>query len=260
MPRRSTAHHVLAITVATVTLWALLPASAAAGDCWYGFGVGLVMRGGNGSGAAWPAPVGQSGYDPFVLDHRTGKFRYVPIPYDPEPAGSGYNPYRLNWHSGRWDYVPYPVEQDYRLWDAAAAESAKRRDGLRGRGDGVSSTDVVGALDGAQSGAGSPIVAMDLSPSRAVQQTAVSRAIPPAPPPTPPRTMPAGPRATTRPTLARNPAPARTAPVPPSPAQPARGAAIPDRGDGGWTQLRGVTGRWDYDYQHARWIFVLPAD
>jgi hypothetical protein len=53
-------------------------------------------------------PVATSGYDPFQLDWSTGRFVYVPIPYEHEPAGPNYNPFRFNWHSGRWDYVPYP--------------------------------------------------------------------------------------------------------------------------------------------------------
>src|ERR1051326_4219698 len=49
-----------------------------------------------------------SGYDPFQLDWSTGRFRYVPIPYEPEQPGPNYDPYRFNWYTGRWDYVPYP--------------------------------------------------------------------------------------------------------------------------------------------------------
>jgi hypothetical protein len=44
-----------------------------------------------------------SGYDPFRLDASTGRFVYVPIPYD---TTGGYSPYQFNWYSGRWDYVP----------------------------------------------------------------------------------------------------------------------------------------------------------
>src|SRR5437868_6947139 len=56
----------------------------------------------------------QSGYDPFQLNWRTGRFEYVPIPYDNEPEGSGYSPFRFNWHSGNWDYVPVaPVQPPY---------------------------------------------------------------------------------------------------------------------------------------------------
>jgi hypothetical protein len=52
----------------------------------------------------------QSGYDPFQLNWRTGRYDYVPIPYDNEPGGN-YSPFRFNWHSGQWDYVPVaPVE------------------------------------------------------------------------------------------------------------------------------------------------------
>jgi hypothetical protein len=52
-----------------------------------------------------PQPYGSapSGYDPFRLDSSTGRFVYVPIPYD---TTGGYSPYQFNWYSGRWDYVP----------------------------------------------------------------------------------------------------------------------------------------------------------
>jgi hypothetical protein len=58
----------------------------------------------------------QSGYDPFQLNWRTGRYEYVPIPYENEPGGaeSGYNPFKFNWHSGQWDYVPVaPVQPAY---------------------------------------------------------------------------------------------------------------------------------------------------
>src|SRR5437763_14113183 len=48
----------------------------------------------------------RSGDDPLVLEPRTGRFHYVPIPYGPEPPGANYNPYRFHWYSGRWEYVP----------------------------------------------------------------------------------------------------------------------------------------------------------
>ena len=66
-----------------------------------------------------PSPVAtpnqaQSGYDPFQLNSWTGRFEYVPIPYDNEPAGTGYSPFRFNWHSGQWDYLPVkPIEPAY---------------------------------------------------------------------------------------------------------------------------------------------------
>jgi hypothetical protein len=59
-------------------------------------------------------PIGpQSGYDPFHWNSYSGRWDYVPIPYDAEPPGANYNPYRFNWHSGRWDYVPFPLLSDY---------------------------------------------------------------------------------------------------------------------------------------------------
>src|SRR5882757_7295670 len=52
-----------------------------------------------------PYTVAPSGYDPFQLDWATGRFNYVPIPYNPLDAN---RPYLFNWHTGRWDYTPYP--------------------------------------------------------------------------------------------------------------------------------------------------------
>src|SRR4051812_27766548 len=49
-----------------------------------------------------------SGEDPFQYNPWTQRFDYVPIPYDPAPAGAAYSPYQFNWRSGRWDYVPAP--------------------------------------------------------------------------------------------------------------------------------------------------------
>src|SRR6478672_3530287 len=54
-----------------------------------------------------------SGYDPFVLNSHTGRFDYVPIPYEPQRPGSGYDPFRIKWHSGTFDYVPVPLQSDY---------------------------------------------------------------------------------------------------------------------------------------------------
>jgi hypothetical protein len=42
-----------------------------------------------------------SGYDPFHFNWTTGRWDYVPIPYD---VHSG--PFAFNWHTGRWDYSP----------------------------------------------------------------------------------------------------------------------------------------------------------
>jgi len=57
-----------------------------------------------------PADGGQlrSGQDPFQYNPWTGRWDYVPIPYEADPFGSNYNPYRFNWYSGRYDYVPAP--------------------------------------------------------------------------------------------------------------------------------------------------------
>ena len=46
-----------------------------------------------------------SGYDPFHFNWMTGRWDYVPIPYD---TRSG--PFAFNWHSGRWDYAPAYIE------------------------------------------------------------------------------------------------------------------------------------------------------
>ena len=53
-----------------------------------------------------PYTAAPPGYDPFQLDWSTGRFRYVPIPYDQR---SSTGPYRFNWYSGRWDYSPFPA-------------------------------------------------------------------------------------------------------------------------------------------------------
>jgi hypothetical protein len=50
------------------------------------------------------------GYDPFQFNWQTGRWDYVPIPYDQPAPGQAPSPYQFNWHSGRWDYRP---------WDAA---------------------------------------------------------------------------------------------------------------------------------------------
>ena len=50
-------------------------------------------------------------YNPFQFNWHSGKWEYVPIPYEPEPAGPNYNPFRFNWSSGKWDYVPIPESQ-----------------------------------------------------------------------------------------------------------------------------------------------------
>jgi len=221
------------------------------------FSVGFGMHGSNANASAPAAVYGKSGYDPFVLDHSTGRFRYVPIPYDPEPPGSGYNPFRLNWHSGNFDYVPVPTELDYARWRAAAPDNGRRVNAVAGGAAGAGATGFMGT---AQPVPPSALLAMDLSSMRATEATAVSRDVPVAPPPLPPRMMPQGLKsATTRPTLARPAGTARRDPAPPP--QPSRGMKGPTGGDAdGWTKMRGVTGRWDYDYQRGRWVFVLPSD
>src|SRR4051812_25358369 len=57
-----------------------------------------------------PGAQGQlrSGQDPFQYNPWSGRFDYVPIPYEAQPFGANYNPYRFNWYSGRYDYVPTP--------------------------------------------------------------------------------------------------------------------------------------------------------
>lgn len=49
-----------------------------------------------------------SGYDPFQLNWSTGRFDYVPMPYEAGPRGQ---PYQFNWFGGRWDYVPWQPPQ-----------------------------------------------------------------------------------------------------------------------------------------------------
>src|SRR5689334_21271519 len=138
MAWRRTAHHLIALAVAAAAFLVLmLKEAAAAQSCWVGVSAGFGMYASNAhanANATGPAAIGQSGYDPFVLDHHSGQFRYVPIPYDPEPPGSGYNPFRLNWHSGNFDYVPVPTEMDYARWHAAARDEARRVNGVAGIG------------------------------------------------------------------------------------------------------------------------------
>ena len=44
-------------------------------------------------------------YDPFQFNWYTGRWDYVPIPYDEVPGIAG-TPYQYNSFTGRWDYVP----------------------------------------------------------------------------------------------------------------------------------------------------------
>ena len=115
----------------------------------------------------------------------------------------------------------------------------------------------------AHSGMPSAVPAMNHSPSRATETTIVDRALPPAPlPPPPTRGIPRGDQVADdaadvgAATTGKRPAPAcaRAAATATS-ARRATGDV-----DDGLSKVRGVTGRWEYDDQHARWILVLPPD
>ena len=102
---RTHPHNLTTFIVAAAAAVSLASAPLASGQYYVGPYPPVDRRTQNNAiGAGRP----MSGYDPFVLNPRTGRFDYVPIPYEPEPAGPNYNPYRFNWHSGRWDYVPIP--------------------------------------------------------------------------------------------------------------------------------------------------------
>ena len=48
-----------------------------------------------------------SGRDPFQLNWQTGRFDYVPVPYQQQP-GAPYSPFQYNPFTGHFDYVPVP--------------------------------------------------------------------------------------------------------------------------------------------------------
>ena len=161
-----------------------------------------------------------SGYDPFVFNAHTGRFDYVPIPYEPQRPGSGYDPFRINWHSGTFDYVPIPLQSDY---DFAASQREEP------------SNNAPNYLDTRTNTAQGPI-----------------RNLPPAPQPnmsTPPVLAPGTQyNVVTIPVRSRRPATRPThATTAPSPAKPPAGD--------GFVRL---TGHWQFDAARGRWIFVLP--
>jgi hypothetical protein len=194
----------------------------------------------------------QSGYDPFQLDPSTGRFRYVPIPYEPQRPGQPYDPWRFNWYSGRWDYVPYPAD----WWNQPALP------GLRGEKQ----------VDGASTYVDTRIdtqaipSAARIGPSQPARPSPGARPAPRAVP-VPPQTQPA-PRTSRVPSTGPSTRPSLVQPSEHAPAGAAGAAraapppsASPAERDGsGWMTLNGVTGRWEYDYSRGKWIFVLPSD
>lgn len=48
-------------------------------------------------------------YDPFQFNWATGRWDYVPIPYDERGPASNGGPYYFNAYSGRWEYSPMAV-------------------------------------------------------------------------------------------------------------------------------------------------------
>jgi len=162
-----------------------------------------------------------SGYDPFVFNAHSGRFDYVPIPYDPQRPGSGYDPFRINWHSGAFDYVPIPLQSDY---DYAASQ--QKDDGGRS----------INTIDTRLNGASGPM-----------------RNLPPPPPPNmsmPPVLSPGTQyNIVTVPIRSRRTAPAT---------KPAHATTAPSNKSQPPDGLVRLTGHWEFDYARGRWIFVLP--
>jgi hypothetical protein len=172
-------------------------------------------------------PPSSRNYNPFRYNAHSGRFDYVPIPYEPQRPGPNYHPFPFNWHSGRWDYVPWGPPFDYNEW-------AREGPGDWGTASNYRDTRLYPR----------PSLELQSTPDGAstTEPTAAPERRPPAPP------MPAMiiPQATTR----RAPATTRAA------SHPATAPATPN----GWVRMRGIVGRWEYDYASGRWIFVLPSD
>ena len=186
-----------------------------------------------------PPVVQNAGYNPFVLDSRTGRFNYVPIPYDAEPPpGRGYNPYRFNWHSGRWDYVPRPLERDVQRWEWE--ERRRAADDTGGNASNYIDTraDAPGELSLRAEQASAKLPPENGRALREERRDTVRYRQATSVPTTRPTTGPAEGKAQ------------------PANRRPPEGKSL----GGGWVELKGVVGRWEYDYLTNRWIFVLPDD
>ena len=224
-----------AVAIAGVTAAAAWLAAIAA-PAWGQYRVGPVYP-----ESPEPAVVRNSGYDPFVFNPHTGRFDYVPIPYDPEPPpGRGYSPFRFNWHSGGWDYVPVPLELDRERWDAEGRRRAAQDLG------GSASNYVDTRLESPGE--------LSLEAAPAAAKEGPSEATPPSQPAVRPGTVfhrPAGDVPATRPATRPTTAPGPRQPTPPDIGEPV--------GDG-WVRTKGIVGRWEFDYLNGRWVFVLPGD
>ena len=123
----------------------------------------------------------QSGEDPFQFNPYSGRFEYVPIPYEFSPGTAGAPAYGFNWHSGRWDYVPTPPLNS----NLALTREVTPGNYLDGR---VSPQMGVGA--NASAGEAQTAAAM-IGPSPGAQENVVVRAAASPPPSKKPTTTPA---------------------------------------------------------------------
>jgi hypothetical protein len=66
------------------------------------------------------------GYDPFQFNWYSGRWDYVPIPYE-----NGQSPYPINPYSGQWNYVPQPAPASGAAAPQSAAPSAPTNGALK---------------------------------------------------------------------------------------------------------------------------------
>jgi hypothetical protein len=211
-------------------------------------------------------PPAYSGYDPFQFDARTGRFNYVPIPYEQPSAGSGYSPWQFNWYSGRWDFYSVPPSAFGYGYSNPAYSTPQLNDG-------GPASNYLGATGAEAQTASERMGPSAINPGPTPGSVPVPAAVPvpstlinppmiPPPsrtahrnPATQPTTRPS-PRTTTRPSLSQ---PQRAQPGNTgSPANRPAPQSFDQRENGGWTTLNGLTGRWEYDYSKGKWVFVLP--
>ena len=167
----------------------------------------------------------QSGEDPFQLNPFTGRFEYVPIPYEFVPGTAGTPGYAFNWHTGRFDYVPFtPLNSGNSMEQTRQVTPGNYLDGRIDASAGAGAGAGVGA--GAQENAQTASATI---PPTAIAQPPIAPPSVAAPPPP-------------RKSLTTKPATAPTIPSPP-PAMRVR-----------------IAGRWEFDYSTGRWVFVLPSD
>ena len=123
----------------------------------------------------------QSGEDPFQYNPYSGRFDYVPIPYEFSPGTAGAPAYGFNWHSGRWDYVPAPAVNSSNL---GMAREVTPGNYLDGRVFPQMSNGATGAGEEAQAASAA------IGPSQA-QEKLITRAAASPPQPKKPTTTPA---------------------------------------------------------------------